>query len=71
MLAWKRDVASAFGAGRWEAHPEQDGRRPGDATIQQDLNRMSEELARSLEMANQMLPPGKTTYKLLYEYKVD
>ena len=60
MLAWKRDVASAYGGARWEARPEQDGLRPGDATIQQDLNRMSEELARSLELANQMLPPGKT-----------
>ena len=58
MLAWKRDADAAFGANRWEARPEEDGIRPGDATIQQDLQRMSEELARSLEMANQMLPPG-------------
>ena len=60
MLAWKRDVAAAFGGSRWEARPEEDGRRPGDRTIQQDLNQMSEELARSLQMANQMLPPGNT-----------
>ena len=58
MLAWKRDVAASFGASRWEARPEEDGRRPGDRTVQQDLQQMSEELARSLEMANQMLPPG-------------
>ena len=66
MLAWKRDAEAAFGANRWEARPEQDGLRPGDATVTQDLQRMSEELARSLEMANQMLPPGEINNLILF-----
>ena len=69
-LAWKRDAEAAFGANRWEARPEQDGFRPGDATVQQDLQRMSEELARSLEMANQMLPPHAGNFLLNKKYVV-
>ena len=68
MLAWKRDAEAAFGAERWEARPEEDGIRPGDATVQQDLQRMSEELARSLELANQLLPPGEKVLTLLIKY---
>ena len=60
MLAWKRDASTGFGADRWEANHQQDGLRPADATLREQQAQLSEELARAMELADRMLPPGKT-----------
>ena len=59
MLAWKRDATTGFGADRWEANPQQDGLRPADATLREQQAQLSEELARAMELADRMLPPGE------------
>lgn len=47
-FAWRSDLAGNFGVENIVSHPDLDGHRPGDTTIAQDLERMSEELAREL-----------------------
>ena len=50
MLAYKRDIDNSFGSvSGLQADHRMDGRRPGDTTIAQDLDRMSEELAATLQ----------------------
>ena len=57
MLAYRRDVDSSFGTQFGPGNREMDGHRPGDTTLAQDLERMSEELARSL--SEQQEQPGE------------
>ena len=53
MLAYKRDIATSFGnPSGLQADHTMDGRRPGDTTLAQDLERMSEDLAASLQADN-------------------
>lgn len=53
QLAWKVEVANAFGTRNIAADSTADGTRPGDLTWTQQLEIDSENLARELEMQDQ------------------
>jgi hypothetical protein len=48
-LAWNQDVESGFGTADMAANHEADGNRPGDVSIQQQLEQESLALAQQLQ----------------------
>lgn len=72
MFAWKADITRGFvNPNQRPLHQDHalDGRRPGDETHSQELIRLSEELARTLEQQDQYHHQRKSTFKSLTAFR--